>query len=195
MQISRQIGIFRCKEARMKKFFIALAVFVSIILLIALVPVSRRIDKVMEATEYSFADPNYAVSHSITIQGYDTRNFFGYGHFEGVFSAENWELAQKEWILKANFPISDTYWNAYAVDPSSQPISTNVFSLLPDRKWESFVALLQEVTDHPDGHRRTSFDHQNGRFIVSGCLSREEALIEACRLTKGTSLEPLFTNR
>ena len=179
----------------MKKFFIVLAVFVSIILLIALAPASRRIDTVIEATEYSFTDPNYAVSHSITIQGYDTRNFFGYGHFEGVFSSENWELAQKGWMLKARFPISDTYWNAYAVRPSSQASSTNVFSLLPDRKWGSFVALLQEVTDHPDGHRTTSFNFQNGKFIVSGSLPREEALIEARRLTKGTSLEPLFTNR
>ena len=178
----------------MKKFFIALAVFVSIILLIALAPASRRIDKIVEATEYSFTDPNYAVSHSITIQGYDTRNFFDYGHFEGVFSSGNWELAQKGWKLKAKFPISDTYWNAYAVDSSSQPISTNVFSLLPDRKWESLVVLLQEVSDQPDGDRITSFNHQNGRFIVSGSLPREEALIEACRLTKGTSLEPLFTN-
>ena len=179
----------------MKKFFIALAVFVSIILLIALAPAARKIDKIVEATEYSFTDPNYAVSHNITIQGYDTRNYFGYGHFEGVFSAENWELAQKGWILKANFPISHTYWNAYAVHPSSQPISTNVFSLLPDRKWESFVVLLQEVSDQPDGDRITSFNLQNGRFIVTGSLPREEALIEACHLTKGTLLEPLFTNR
>lgn len=179
----------------MKKFFIAIAVFVSVILLIALAPVARKIDKVVETTEYSFTDPNYAVSHSITIQGYDTRNFFGFGHFEGVFSAENWELSQEGWTLKARFPISDTSWNAYAVRPSSQPVSTNVFSLLPDRKWESFVVLLQEVTDQPDGHRTTSFDLQNGKFIVSGSLPREEAWIEACRLTKGTSLEPLFTNR
>ena len=58
----------------MKKFFIALAVFVSIILLIALAPAARKIDKIVEATEYSFTDPNYAVSHNSTNQAYDTRN-------------------------------------------------------------------------------------------------------------------------
>lgn len=157
-------------------------------------PGSRKIEQTMEATEYSFADPDYAVTHVITVNGYDTRNFIGRGRYEGIFAAEGWETAQEGWKLTAKFPVPDTYGNAAAADPSGQLLSSEILSFLPNRNWTSFVALIQTVEDSGD-HRIGSFDADTAHFIVSGTRTRAEALAEACRLTRGTSLELLFRNR
>lgn len=176
----------------MRKLF--LAVSAAVLLFSALLPTGREVDKVMAATEYALADPAYARSVTVTVRGYDCRNLFGQGYFVGTFSTPEWELSKEGWTLNALFPIPDAYCNAYALDPALQPVTTDVLTLLPERSWESFLVLLQEVTDEADGKRVASFDHRSGHFLVSGALPREEALALARQLSRGTALSPLFAS-
>lgn len=175
----------------MKHRIAFLVVAVLLIAVIIIYPGSRKIEKTIEATEYSFTDPDYAAIHIITVKGYDTRNLLGQGHYEGAFAIEDWEVAQEGWKLSARFPVPDTLLNASAVHPSGYHISTDIMCLLPNRDWTSFVAIVQTVEDIGD-HRHCSFCPATDGFIVSGTLTREEALAVAYRISKGTALEPLF---
>jgi len=170
---------------------------VSALLIAAIIffPGSKKIERVFEATEYSFSDPDYTVTHTITAEGYDTRNLFGRGHYEGTFAVESWELAQAGWRLYAKFPIPAHYWNSTSVHPSGYHTSSEILCFLPNRNWTSFVCLIQEIEVDASGSKHGSFDPESGRFMVCGSLTREEALEEAYHLSKGTLLEPLFTNR
>lgn len=178
----------------MKQRITILCITALLVAVIAIFPRAKKVEKIIEATEYSFADPSYAVTHTITINGYDTRNFIGRGQYQGIFAVEGWETAQEDWKLSARFPIPYNYGNAIAVKPSGEPLSTDILSLLPNRNWTSFVAVIQTIEDKGD-HRYGSFDPNANSFIVCGTLSREEAFAEACRLTKGTSLQSLFANQ
>ena len=181
----------------MKRRFHVILITCAVLLLLAVLtlcfPGSRKIDTTLIATEYRFNDPDYAVEHTITIRGYDTRNLLGRGTFEGTFAVSDWETAQEGWSAYIQFPIrSDSYFNMNFNDPSGQAITRNTFSMLADRDWTRFVGLILESTEHNDGTVTGSFDPETGRFLVSGPPDRTVALTLASELAKGTSLEALF---
>lgn len=156
-------------------------------------PFARKIDATLTATEYRFDDPDYAVEHTVTIRGYDTRNLLGRGDFKGTFAVSGWETAREGWTAYVQFPIrSGSYFNMNFNDPSGQAITRNTFSMLADRNWTHFAGLILESTERSDGTVTGSFDPETGRFLVSGPPDRTVALTLASELAKGTSLEALF---
>lgn len=180
----------------MKHHILFLAVSFLLLAAVVLFPGSKRIDTVVTATEYSFADPDFAETYPVTVRGFDTRNVFGWGEYRGVFSAEGWETAQDDWTVKASFPMGESYRNTSALHPSGYTsTASDVCTLLPDAHWRSFVVLLQEVEILPDGSRRSKLDPETGHFLVSGTLPRDEALTLARQLSKGTGAAPYFENR
>ncbi len=179
-----------------KRSRVVLITCVVLLLLAALIlcfPGSRKIDMTLIATEYRFNDPDYAVEHTVTIRGYDTRNLLGRGYFKGTFAVSGWETARKGWTAYVQFPIrSGSYFNMNFNDPSGQAITRNTFSMLADRNWTHFAGLILESTERSVGTVTGSFDPGTGRFLVSGPPDRTAALSLASELAKGTSLEPLF---
>lgn len=175
----------------------ALIVCAVLVLAVAAVclPFTRRIDTTLTATEYRLDDPDYAVEHTITVQGYDTRNLLGRGEFEGTFAVSGFETAGDGWTAHVTFPAPDTYWNISFVVPGSFGYMTvkDIYSLLADRRWSSFVALLPEEWTSDNGAHHTSFDPETGRVLISGLADREAALALARELSRGTSLESVFT--
>ena len=171
---------------------LALAVLTAVCL-----PFTRSIDATLTATEYRFDDPDYAVEHTVTIQGYDTRNLLGRGKFEGTFAVSGFETAEDGQAAYVTFPAPDTYGNAYFEVPHGNGYiaAADIFSLLPNRNWTAFTALIQETTQDQDGSLHGSFDPETARFLVSGPAGRDAALARALDLAKGTSLEPMFSNR
>lgn len=159
-----------------------------------LMPGSRKIDTVVLATEYSFADPDYRVERTVTIQGYDTRNILGKGKFEGTFAAPGWTNAGDGWHTVAPFPMPEHYINVWNIMPESSA-PNDLASLLPSRDWTAFVCLLQESWVDANGDGHASLDPETCRFLVSGALSRDEALALAADLTRDTPLEVVFANR
>ncbi len=160
-----------------------------------LMPGSKKIDTVVQATEFSFADPDYRAERTVTIRGYDTRNLLGKGKFEGIFAAPGWETLQEDWSVVVVFPMPDHCLNVWYQRPEGYWTTGELASLLPSRDWANFVCLFQESWVNDDGSRHTSLDPETCRFLVSGSLPRDEALALAANLTKGTPLEPVFTNR
>lgn len=183
----------------MKKRTRVILVACAILLLAAaaavLLPFTRKIDTTLTATEYRLDDPDYAVEHTVTIQGYDTRSLLGRGKFEGTFAVSGFETAGDGWVAHVTLPAPDTYWNTSFVVPDSFGYITgkDIYSLLPNRQWSSFVALLPEEWTSDNGAHHASFDPETGRFLVSGPPDRKAALALARELSKGTSLEPVFT--
>lgn len=163
-------------------------------------PFTREIDTTLTATEYQLDDPVYAVEHTVTIRGYDTRNLLGRGKFVGTFAVSGFETAGEGWAAHVTFPIPETYGNTYFEVPHGNGYITaaDIFSLLPNRNWTSFTSLIQETSQDQDGSLHGSFDLDTARFLVSigsGPLDRDDALHWALDLSKGTSLEPIFLNR
>ena len=158
-------------------------------------PFTRKINTTLTATEYRLDDPDYAVEHTVAIRGYDTRSLLGRGKFEGTFAVSGFETAEDGWVAHVIFPVPDTYWNISYVVPDSfrYMIGKDIYSLLPDRQWSSFVALLPEERTSGSGDHYASFDPETGRILVSGSPDREAALALARELSRGTSLEPVFT--
>lgn len=175
---------------------LALAVLAAVYL-----PFTREIDTTLTAMEYRFDDPDYAVEHTVTIRGYDTRNLLGdHWKFEGTFAVSGFETAGDGWAAHVTFPIPETYGNTYFGAPHGDGYITaaDIFSLLPNRDWTSFTALIQETSQDQDGSLHGSFDPETARFLVSiggGPLDRNDALHWALDLAKGTALEPVFSNR
>ena len=180
-------------KRRSRVILITCAVLLLLTTLALFFPGSRKIDTTLITTEYRFNDLDYAVEHTVTIQGYDTRNLLGRGNFKGTFSVSGWETAQEGWTAYVQFPIpADSYFNMNFNYPSGQPITRNTFSMLADRDWTRFAGLILESTEHSDGTVTGSFDPETGRFLISGPPDRTAALALASELAKGTSLEPLF---
>lgn len=181
-------------KKRTRFILIACAILLLAAVAAVLLPFTRKIDTTLTATEYRFDDPDYAVEHTVTIRGYDTRNLLGRGKFVGTFAVSGFETAGDGWIAHVTFPVPETYFNTYFEVPHGYGYvtTTNIFSLLADRDWTAFTALIQEITQEQDSiHGR--FDPESGRFLVSGPPDREPALALARELSKGTALEPVFT--
>ena len=116
-------------ESKIIVRFWMIALLANIIALILCFPGSRKIDMTLIATEYRFNDPDYAVEHTVTIRGYDTRNLLGRGNFKGTFAINGWETARKGWTAYVQFPIrSGSYFNMNFNDPSGQAITRSPFS-------------------------------------------------------------------
>lgn len=181
----------------MKQRIAFLGIAVLLIAAIVLIPESKRIDRTFEATEYSFSDPGYAVTHIIAVRGCDRRNLLGHGSYEGTLSIDGGQLPEEnDWTLVVTLPVPGQLWNVFARSPENYHMPTEILSLLPDRSWEHTVALLQVIEpDAATGSFSASFCPQTGHFLVSESLSRQEALAEALRLTAGTALEPVFSSR
>lgn len=164
---------------------------------VVFLPFTRKIDTTLTATEYRFDDPDYAVEHAVTIRGYDTRNLLGRGKFVGTFAVSGFETAGEGWTAHVTFPTPEPYFNTYFEVPDGNGYVTtmDIFSLLSDREWTTFTALIQETSQAQDGGLRGSFDPESGHFLVSGSAGRENALAQAMELAKGTTLESLFLNR
>ena len=124
--------------------------------------------------------------------GYDTRNLLGKGDFEGTFAVDGWETAGEGWLTKVTFPEPHTYTNVWYQNPAGYWVSTReLCALLANRDWSAFVGLLYEH----NGPDSAYLNAETCRFLVSGSLPRDEALALAADLTKGTSLEPVFSCR
>lgn len=172
---------------------LALAVIAAVCL-----PFTWRIDTSLTAVEYRFDDPDYAVKHTVTIRGYDTRNVLGrHRKFVGTFAVSGFETAEDGWVAHVTFPIPETYGNTYFEVPHGNGYITaaDMFSLLPNRNWTSFTALIQETSQDQDGGLHGSFDPETARFLVSGPAGRDAALYRAQDLARDTALEPIFSNR
>lgn len=141
---------------------------------LCLLPRAKLIDKVVPATEYSFADPDYAVAHTVTIRGCDTRNLLGKGKFEGTFAVSGLDTGDFQ-TARITFPVSVGQFNVSYAEPNGYHMAQELFCLVTDRDWENFTGLLMEFEERDNG-RRGSFGFDDGRFLVSGALSREEAL-------------------
>ena len=181
-------------KRRPRVILIVCAVLLLLTTLLLFFPGRRKIDTTLIATEYRFNDPDYAVEHTVAIQGYDTRSLLGRGNFKGTFAVSGWETAQEGWTACVQFPIrSGSYFNMNFNDPSGQAITRNTFSMLADWDWTHFAGLILESTEHSDGTVTGSFDPETGCFLVSGPPDRTAALSLASELAKDTSLESLFT--
>ena len=56
-----------------------------------LFPGSREIDVTLTATEFRLDNPDYAVEHTVTIRGRDSRNHLGKGQLQGTISISGLE--------------------------------------------------------------------------------------------------------
>lgn len=185
-------------KKRFRVVLIVCAVLALAVLATFCLPFTREIDTTLTAVEYRFDDPDYAVKHTVTIRGYDTRNLLGrHWKFVGTFAVSGFETAGDGWVAHVTFPIPETYGNTYFEVPHGNGYITaaDIFSLLPNRNWTSFTALIQETSQDQDGSLHGSFDPETARFLVSGPAGRNAALYRALDLTKGTALEPIFSNR
>lgn len=182
-------------KKRTRVILIACAILLLAAAAAVLLPFTRKIDTTLTATEYRLDAPDYAVEHTVAIRGYDTRNLLGRGKFEGTFAVSGFETAGDGWTAHVTFPAPDTYWNISFEVPDGFGYMTgkDIYSLLADRQWSSLVALLPEEWTSDNGAHHASFDPETGRFLVSGPSDRDTALTLARELSRGTSLEPVFT--
>lgn len=181
-------------KKRTRVILIVCVVLVLAVIAAVCLPFTRKIDTTLTATEYRFDAPDYAVDHTVTIQGYDTRNLLGRGKFEGTIAVSGFQTAGDGWIAHVTFPAPDTYGNIWFEVPNGygQVMTTGIYSLLSDRDWTSLLALLPEERDTSNGAHEASFDPMNGHFLVSGPAGRDDAMAQAAALAKGTALAPIF---
>lgn len=139
-----------------------------------LLPFTRKIDVTVPAMEYSLADPDYAVAHTVTVKGHDTRNLLGRGKFVGTFDVSGIDNGEFH-AAHVKFPMPADCFNCFFSEPHGYTATQEVFSLTADPDWTSFSALLMDVTEI-GGRRSGYFDAAIGRFLVSGTPSRTEAL-------------------
>lgn len=165
---------------------LALAVLAAVCL-----PFTRSIDTTLTATEYRFDDPDYAVEHTVTIRGHDTRNLLGKGRFEGTVSVSGLEGLDGEQGLVITFLKSiQREGFVSAVDEAGFVTGGGVFGpVLPSRDYSEFVWILAYEV-HDDG---ASYGGASARFLISGPAGRESAFALGAKLTKGSFWEPLFS--
>lgn len=163
------------------------AVALVIAVWLCLLPRAKKIDKVVQATEYSLADPDYRVAHTVTIQGYDTRNLLGKGKFEGTLAVSGIDTGAFQ-TAHITFPVSASLYNVSYAEPHGYHETKELFFLMTDRDWENFAGLLMEC-EKSDDRLTGTFGVHDGRFLVSGTFSREEALTLAEDLARDNALE------
>ena len=162
---------------------IAMAVVAILALLAWLIPGSREIDVTLTATEYHLDDPDFAVEHTVTIRGRDSRTRFGSGTFKGTISISGIEGMEEEREILASLgehPIA----SGTRSDSRFFPL----FVLIPNWDYTAFVGILAELQS--DG--TAVFAGKHTRFLVSGSANREAALAVADELSKGTYWEGTF---
>ena len=171
----------------MKKKIIYAAIVIAVVAILALlawlIPGSREIDVTLTATEYRLNDPDFAVEHTVTIRGRDSRTRFGSGSFVGTMSISGVEGMEIETTVLASIGCEHPF-AAAAVDEA--PLPFRVF--IPNWNYTAFLVLLVDID--ADGTRR--FGGDDTRFLVSGTADREAALAVAAELSKGTYWEKYF---
>ena len=165
-----------------KRVILILCVLAVLLTAVICLPFARKIDTTVTATEYRFDDPAYAVEHTVTIQGRDTRNLLGYGHFEGTFAVSGFESEQPGWMIYTVFSNKKSLRTTYSSNPSGEPCTRDLFHLRADRDWSDFAGLIMEVSDKADHSSTGTFDPDTGRFLVSGPADREAAVVKAAAL-------------
>lgn len=164
---------------------IAIAVVAILALLAWLIPGSREIDVTLTATEYRLDDPNFAVEHTVTIRGRDSRTRFGSGSFVGTMSISGVEGMEIETTVLASVGCEHPTTYAPDIDP---PFSVPLGSFIPNWDYTAFLGILSVIDS--DGNRHTGGD--DACFLVSGSADREAALAVAAELSKGTYWEKYF---
>ena len=162
---------------------IAIVVVAILVLLAWLIPGSREIDVTLTATEYRLDDPDFAVEHTVTIRGRDSRTRFGSGEFNGTISISGIEGMEVESTVLASIGCEHPFATE-AIGEALLPF--RVF--IPNWDYTAFLVLLFDT--NTDGTQ--SFRGEDARFLVSGSADREAALAVATELTKGTYYEGMF---
>lgn len=171
----------------MKKKTIYVVIVIAVVAILALlawaIPGSREIDVTLIATEYRLDDPDFAVEHTVTIRGRDSRTRFGSGSFKGTISISGIEGMEEETEILASIGGEHPHARG-GIHDRLIPLGV----LIPDWDYSAFVALLAETTS--DNVRYLG--GENARFLVSGPTNREDAIVLAAKLSKGTYYEDLF---
>jgi hypothetical protein len=148
-----------------------------------LFPGSREIDVTLTATEYRLDDPDFAVEHTVTIRGRDSRTRFGNGTFKGTISISGIEGMEEEREILASLgehPI--------ASGPHSDSRFFPLSVLIPNWDYTAFVGLLGELQS--DG--AVVIGGKHARFLVRGLADREKALVVATEVSNETYYEDFF---
>lgn len=166
------------RAIRRHPYLIAAIILAALLVFLAwLFPGSRNIDVTLTATEYRLDDPDYAVEHTVTIQGRDSRNRLGKGAFQGTIAISGLEGMEDATEVLASLD-SEYPLTTEAFREPTIPLSV----LVPNWDYTEFLALLSN--ESADGVRSTG--GASMRFLVSGPPDRDAALSKAADLAKNT---------
>ncbi len=166
------------KAIRRHPYLIAAIILAALLVFLAwMFPGSRNIDVTLTATEYRLDDPGYAVEHTVTIQGRDSRNRLGKGAFQGTIAISGLEGMEDATEVLASLGSAHPLATAAFREPTI-PLSV----LVPNWDYTEFLALLSD--ESADGVRSTG--GASMRFLVSDPPDRDAALFKAAELTRNT---------
>lgn len=155
-------------------------------------PGSRAIDVTLTATEYRLDDPDFAVEHTVSVQGRDTRNLLGKGRFQGTVAVSGLEGTDTAQSIVLTFGESlKTEGRVSTMDAEGfvSPGGGAFGPVFLNRNCSEFVWILANEV-HETG---ASYGGGSARFLISGPADREEAFAMAAKLTRGSFWEPLFS--
>lgn len=163
----------------MKKYIISIAVLA--LITVCLVPLTQKIDRVLEGVEYRIGDSTYEEHRRIEIRGQYRRYLLKNNTFEGEITIEGYDFSDKS--PKVMFEVHDgyasfTYFGMEGVAPYLNTLGTISFA-------NNFKQVLICVSEPIEAGSKT-WSSENGLFIVAPTTNREEALVLAKKLSQKT---------
>lgn len=156
---------------------VAAAVLLLAVLMLRMHLTKRQINITTTATEYRLDDPDYAVEHTVTIQGTDLRNLLGWGEYTGTFSVSGFKGGDT--VIVVHFP-KDHEVSWVSGFEAEVGFDTDFSYIAASWDWDDFAAIAREA------------DPAFNRVLVSGGADRESAMALAKKLCAGTMFEGIL---
>lgn len=172
---------------------IAVLAALALVLAVLHLPGNREIDVTLTATEYRLDDPDFAVEHTVSVQGRDTRNLLGKGRFQGTVAVSSLEGADTAQSIVLTFGECLKTEGRVSTMDAEGFVSSGGGAFGPvflNRNCSEFVWILANEFYETGA----SYGGSSARFLISGPAGREDAFARAAELAEGSIWESMFTD-
>lgn len=167
---------------RGKRITILSVLLLAILLSVMLFPTSVRVCYEDVAMEYSLTEPDMAIAHEISIDGYYYSSILGKDRFRGSFYISDVKGLTREtnnahFSFDPRYRYSPAFLNAYG-----EPRGTEISTLFFDKNFQHLAVQFAYIYTMGEGLTKASTSDHLSTFLVVGAASREDAISQYTRL-------------